>query len=199
MIVEAAKLIADPQIGNRGTIGGDIAHGDPGNDHPAVMLALGASFVIRGPQGERTIPANGFFLGTYMTGLEPDEIMVAVIVPSLTPGTGYGFNKLKRKTGDFATAGSTVVLGLRGEVCDGIRIALTNVGPCAFRADEAESLLKGEVIDDALIEEAAQNVMETCEPAEDLRGDVTYKTHMAAEMTRRSIRDALSGARRSAE
>ncbi len=195
LIVEAAKMIADPQVRNRGTIGGDIAHGDPGNDHPAVMLALDADIVVKGPQGERTIAAKDFFLGTYVTALEPNEIITAIRVPASTPGTGYGFNKLKRKTGDFATAGATVVLHLKGNTCDEIRIALTNVGPTAFRAEAPEALLQGREIDDALIEQAAIKVMESCAPAEDLRGDAEYKCHMAAEMARRSIRDALARAK----
>ena len=195
LIPAAAKLIADPQVRNRGTIGGDIAHGDPGNDHPAVMLALDASFVLKGSNGERTVSANDFFLGTFWTALETDEIMTAIQVPAFGNGTGYGFNKLKRKTGDFATAGSTVVLHLAGDTCDDIRIALTNVGPSAFRAEAAEEVLRGQVITEALIEQAATKVMEACEPTEDLRGDAEYKTHMAAEMTRRSIRDALARAK----
>lgn len=195
LLVDAARLVADPQVRNRGTIGGDIAHGDPGNDHPAVMLALDAEFVIRGPDGERTTPANGFFLGTYWTGLEEGELLTAIRVPVMKPGTGYGYNKLKRKTGDYATAGSPVVLRLDGDVCHEIRIGLTNVAPCAIRAEAAEDLLRGQVIDDALIDQAADRVMQACDPAEDLRGDAEYKTHMAAEMARRSIRDALARAR----
>jgi len=195
LIAEAAKMIADPQVRNRGTIGGDIAHGDPGNDHPAVMLALEADIIVKGPQGERAIAAKDFFLGTYLTALESNEIITALRVPVSRPGSGYGFNKLKRKTGDFATAGATVALHLNGKTCDKIRIALTNVGPTAFRAEAAEALLQGREIDDALIEQAAKKVMESCEPAEDLRGDAEYKCHMAAEMARRSIRDALAQAK----
>jgi carbon-monoxide dehydrogenase medium subunit len=195
LLVDAAKLVADPQVRNRGTVGGDVAHGDPGNDHPAVMLALDAEFVIRGPSGERRTPANGFFLGTYWTGLEEGEILTAIRVPIAKPGMGYGYNKLKRKTGDYATAGSPVVLTLDGDVCTDIRIALTNVAPMAIRAEAAEALLRGKVIDETLIDDAADAVMTACDPAEDLRGDAEYKTHMAAEMARRSIRDALKRAR----
>jgi carbon-monoxide dehydrogenase medium subunit len=195
LIVAAAKLVADPQVRNRGTIGGDIAHGDPGNDHPAVMLALDAEFVIQGPDGQRTQPANGFFLGTYWTGLEEGELLTEIQVPVIKPGTGYGYNKLKRKTGDYATAGSPVVLSLDGDTCREIRIGLTNVAPMAIRAEAAEDLLRGQLITEALIEQAAEQVMAACEPAEDLRGDAEYKTHMAAEMARRSIRDALARAR----
>ena len=195
LLVEAARLVADPQVRNRGTLGGDVAHGDPGNDHPAVMLALDAEFLIEGPNGERSAPANGFFLGTYWTGLEEGELLTAIRIPVLQSGTGYGYNKLKRKTGDYATAGSPVVLSLDGDRCREIRIGLTNVAPMAIRAEPAEDLLRGQVITEALIEQAAEQVMAACEPAEDLRGDIEYKTHMAAEMARRSIRDALARAR----
>ncbi len=194
LLVDVAKLVADPQVRNRGTVGGDVAHGDPGNDHPAVMLALNAEFVIQGPDGERRQAANGFFLGTYWTGLEEGEVMTEIRIPPLPANGGYGYNKLKRKTGDYATAGSTVVLELDGGTCREIRIGLTNVAPMAIRAEAAEDLLRGQNIDEALIEQAAELVMQACDPAEDLRGDIEYKTHMAAEMTRRSIRDALARA-----
>ena len=195
LIPEAAKLIADPQVRNRGTIGGDIAHGDPGNDHPAIMIAVGASFVLGGPKGERTVPADGFFLGTYWTQLEADEILKQIQVPVIKPGSGYGFSKLKRKTGDFATAATAVQLQLDGDVCYSINIALTNVGPTVIKATDAEAVLTGKVIDEALIQQAAEQAMAMCEPAEDLRGDIEYKTHMAGEMTRRAIRQALSRAK----
>ncbi len=194
LLVDVAKLVADPQVRNRGTVGGDVAHGDPGNDHPAVMLALNAELVIQGPDGERRQAANGFFLGTYWTGLEETEVLTEIRIPPLPANGGYGYNKLKRKTGDYATAGSTVVLELDGGTCKEIRIGLTNVAPMAIRAEAAEDLLRGQNIDEALIEQAAELVMQACDPAEDLRGDIEYKTHMAAEMTRRSIRDALARA-----
>jgi carbon-monoxide dehydrogenase medium subunit len=195
LISEAARLIADPQVRNRGTVGGDIVHGDPGNDHPAIMMAADATLVVRGPDGERALPASGFFLGTYWTQLEEGELLTEIQVPAFGAHTGHGFNKLKRKTGDYATAASVVVLTLDGDRCSEIRIALTNVAPMAIRAEQAEDSLRGQVISDALIEQAAQQVMAVCEPVEDLRGDAEYKTHMAGEMTRRSIRDALARAR----
>ena len=196
VVVDAAKLIADPQVRNCGTIGGDIAHGDPGNDHPAVMLALDAEFTIQGPEGIRTKSASEFFLGTYWTDLAEDELLTEIRVPVCQQGTGHGFHKFKRKTGDFATAASPVVIKLDGDVCRDIRIALTNVAPMAIRVETAEDLLRGQVISDALIEQAIEQVKSACDPAEDLRGDVEYKTHMAGEMARRSIDDALARAKR---
>ena len=105
LLADAARMIADPQVRNRGTIGGDIAHGDPGNDHPALAIAVEASFVLEGPKGRRSVAADGFFLGTYMTLLEEDEVMCEIHVPAFARGTGWAYEKLKRKTGDWATAG----------------------------------------------------------------------------------------------
>lgn len=195
LIPEAAKLIADPQVRNKGTIGGDIAHGDPGNDHPAIMMAVGASFVLAGANGERTVAADGFFLGTYYTQLEEGEILTEIQVPVPPAGSGHGFSKLKRKTGDFATAAAAAQLQLSGDTCTQINITMTNVGPTALKATDAEQHLTGKVIDEALISEAAEKAMAICDPAEDLRGDVEYKTNMAGEMVRRAIRQALSRAK----
>lgn len=195
LIPEAARLIADPQVRNCGTIGGDVVHGDPGNDHPAVMLALDALFVLRGPKGERTVPANGFYLGTYFTQMEADEILKEIHIPVPPQGSGHAYCKLKRKTGDFATAAAAVQLQLKGKVCQKISIALTNVGPTALNASAAAQLLTGQTIDEPLIEKAARAAMQICAPAEDLRGDIEYKTHMAGEMTRRAIRQALTWAK----
>jgi carbon-monoxide dehydrogenase medium subunit len=194
LIVEAARQIADPQVRNRGTIGGDAVHGDPGNDHPAVLMALGASYVLRGPGGERSLAADGFYLGTFMTRMAATEILREIVVPVPPAGSGHAYCKLKRKTGDYATAAAAVQLHLAGGICSKAAIALTNVGPTPLNASRAAALLSGKKIDDALIERAAQEAMAACDPAEDLRGDREYRTHMAGEMTRRAVRLALSRA-----
>lgn len=196
LIPEAAKLIADPQVRNCGTIGGDIAHGDPANDHPAIMIVLEASFVLKGPSGERTVAADDFFLGIFDTRLEPDEILSEILVPVVPSHSGHAYCKLKRKIGDFATAAAAVQLQVKKKVCKSINIALTNVGPTALKATEAEQVLTGQTINEALIETAAQKAMAICKPAEDQRGDIEYKRHMAGEMTRRAIRLALERAGR---
>ena len=187
LIVEGARQISDPQVRYLGTIGGDIAHGDPGNDHPALMLALDASFVVAGTGAERTIPADAFFLGTYETALAPGEILREIRIPVPPPGTGYSYTKLKRKTGDFATAATAVVLRLSGGAVSHVRIALTNVAPTSFRATEAEQALQGKTLDAAAIDDAAARAMARCAPSDDLRGDAAYKTAMAGEMTRRAL------------
>jgi carbon-monoxide dehydrogenase medium subunit len=195
LLPEAARLIADPQVRNRGTIGGDIAHGDPANDHPALMMALDASFTLVGPSGSRQVAATDFYLGTFYTALEADEILTEIRFAPQSPNTGASYQKLKRKTGDFATAAAVAVIEMSGETCKTARIALTNLGPTALRASDAEAVLTGQVITDDLIDQAAQKAMEACDPAEDLRGDVEYKTHMGGEMTRRAIRTAVKRAK----
>jgi len=194
LLVEGARLIADPQVRYKGTIGGDISHGDPGNDHPALMLALGASFVLKGASGERVVPADGFFVGTYDTLMEPGEIMTEIRIPTPTAGAGYCYAKLKRKVGDFATAAAAVVLRRKGETVVEVAIALTNVGPTALKARAAEDSLRGKALSDASIAEAARLAMGICEPVADQRGDAEYKTAMAGEMTQRALRMAYSRA-----
>ena len=190
LLAEAAKLIADPQVRNRGTIGGDIAHGDPGNDHPALSLAIEASFVLEGPNGRRTVAADGFFLGTYMTLLEENEVMCEIHAPAFAQGTGYAYEKLKRKTGDWATAGCAVVMRKSGNTVSHVRIALTNVAPTALRAEAAEAALLGQPLSAATLQAAADAATAICEPAEDLRGDIEYKTAMAGEMVKRALAKA---------
>jgi len=190
LLCEAAKLIADPQVRNRGTIGGDIAHGDPGNDHPALSLVIEASFVLEGPKGRRTVAADGFFLGTYMTQLAENEVMCEIRVPAFAQGTGYAYEKLKRKTGDWATAGCAVVIRKKGDQVSHVRIGLTNVAPTALRAEEAEAALLNKPFNAANVQAAAAAAIAICDPAEDLRGDIEYKTAMAGEMVKRALNKA---------
>lgn len=190
LLAEAARLIADPQVRNRGTIGGDIAHGDPGNDHPALSIATEAAFVLEGPNGRRTVAADGFFLGTYMTLLEENEVMVEIHAPAFAQGTGYAYEKLKRKTGDWATAGCAVVMRKTGDTVSHVRIALTNVAPTALRAEAAEAALLGRAVNAATLQAAADAATAICDPAEDLRGDAQYKTAMAGEMVKRALAKA---------
>jgi carbon-monoxide dehydrogenase medium subunit len=192
LLPEAARQIADPQVRNRGTIGGDIAHGDPGNDHPAIAIALDAIFIVTGPNGKRSVAATDFFHGTYMTDLQADEILTEIHVKPFPAKTGSAYCKLKRKTGDWATAAAAVVLQMSGDVVSSARIALTNVAPTALDATAAAAALIGKPLSDATIKAAAEAAMAICDPAEDLRGDVAYKTAMAGEMTKRAIRLAAS-------
>jgi carbon-monoxide dehydrogenase medium subunit len=197
LLVEGAGWIADPQVRYKGTIGGDISHGDPGNDHPALMLALDASFVLKGPRGERAVKADGFFLGLYSTLLEPDEILTQIRVPIPAAGSGWSYQKLKRKTGDFATAATAVLLQMRGGSVAKVGIGLTNVAPTALKAHAAEDYLQGKPIDQASLGEAARLAMSICDPLPDQRGDAAYKTAMCGEMTRRALEAAHARATRS--
>jgi carbon-monoxide dehydrogenase medium subunit len=194
LLVEGARLISDPQVRYKGTIGGDISHGDPGNDHPALMLVLGASFVLKASTGERVVPADGFFTGSYATLLKPGEIMTEIRIPVPARGTGTCYSKLKRKVGDFATAAAAVTLRMKGETVQEVAIALTNVGASVLRARAAEASLRGKAMNDASIAEAARLAMSICDPAADQRGDAEYKTAMAGEMTQRALRTARSRA-----
>jgi len=194
LLVEGAGLIADPQVRYKGTIGGDISHGDPGNDHPALMLALDASFVLRGAKGERVLKADGYFLGLYSTLLEPGEILTQIRVPVPAPGSGAAYQKLKRKTGDFATAATAVLMQVKGGKVAKVSIALTNAGATALRARAAEAALTGKTLDDASLNEAARLAMSICEPMADLRGDADYKRAMCGEMTRRALKTAYERA-----
>jgi carbon-monoxide dehydrogenase medium subunit len=190
LLVEGAGLIADPQVRYKGTIGGDISHGDPGNDHPALMLALDASFVLQGAKGERVVKADGYFLGMYSTLLQPGEILTQIRIPILAAGSGSAYHKLKRKTGDFATAATAVVLQMKGNTVSKASIALTNVGATPLKAKAAEAALVGKPINDASLNEAARLAMSICDPMPDQRGDADYKRAMCGEMTRRALQTA---------
>ena len=192
LLPEAARQIADPQVRNRGTIGGDIAHGDPGNDHPAIAIAIDATLVLEGPKGRRSVEAEGFFHGTYMTELADDEILVELRAPAFAPKTGWAYEKLKRKTGDWATAAAAVVMRIEAGKVSHVRIALTNVAPTALRAGDAEAELLGKPFTEAAVAAAAAKAMAACDPAEDLRGDRDYKTAMAGQMVSRALRKAAA-------
>jgi carbon-monoxide dehydrogenase medium subunit len=192
LLAEGAGSIADPQVRYKGTIGGDISHGDPGNDQPALMLALDASFVLSGPKGQRILKADGYFLGLYQTQLAADEILTQIRIPIPAAGSGWSYQKLKRKTGDFATAATAVLLQMKGGTIARVAIALTNAGPTALRARAAEAALTGKSLDEASLAEAARLAMSICNPTPDQRGDVAYKTAMCGEMTRRALQAAAA-------
>lgn len=196
LIADATAVIADPLVRNLATVGGNLAHGDPANDHPAVMLALRAEVVATGPNGTRTIPIDDFFQGLFSTALEPEEILTEIRIPQPPPRSGGAYVKLERKVGDFATAASAVQLTLAagGEI-ERIGIALTNAGPAPLRAAEAESLLTGKVPSDELIAEAAQKAAEAASPTADRRGTVEYKKNMARVLTARALHRAIQRAR----
>jgi len=196
IFADATKLIADPQVRNMGTIGGNIAHGDAANDHPAVMIALGAEIEITGAGGKRTVPIDEFFFGFYATALQPGEILTEIRVPVPPAGTGNAYHKLERKVGDYATAGVAVQLTLDNSGrCTAAGIGLTNVNPTPLRARRSEEALVGHVPNEERIALAAQYASEDCNPTSDLRGDEAYKRAMVSVLTRRMIRRAMERAR----
>jgi carbon-monoxide dehydrogenase medium subunit len=196
LLADTAAVIADPLVRNLATVGGNLAHGDPANDHPATMLALGAEVVAAGPNGTRTIPIDDFFLGLFWTALEPDEILTEIRVPTPPERSGGAYFKLERKVGDFATAAAAVQVALAedGTVAKA-GIGLTNAGPKPLRAAEAERFLAGKQPTDEVIAEAARLVVADTSPTADRRGSVEFKREVARVLTARALRRALQRAR----
>jgi aerobic carbon-monoxide dehydrogenase medium subunit len=195
ILVDTTKVIADPLVRNRATVGGNLAHGDPANDHPATMLVLGAQVVAVGPNGERVIPIDGFFKSLFTTALEPDEILTEIRIPTPPPRSGGAYVKLERKVGDFATAAAAaqVTLGASGAV-EQAGIALTNVGTTPIRATAAEAYLRGKGPDAAVLGEAARLAGQAASPKADRRGSVEYKREMARVMALRALKSAIARA-----
>lgn len=192
---DAVPLIADPLVRNRGTVGGNLANGDPANDQPAIMLALGATLVARGPKGERSIPANQFYKALYTTALAPDEILTQIRIPVPPPRSGGAYVKLKRKTGDFAAAAVAVQVTVSASgAIERARIGLTNAGPTPVEATEAAKFLVGKAPDEKTIAEAARMAAAKSEPSADRRGSVEYKKEMARVLVGRALHKALARA-----
>jgi carbon-monoxide dehydrogenase medium subunit len=196
ILADACSVIADPLVRNLATVGGNLAHGDPANDHPAAMIALGARVVATGPQGSREIAVEKFFTGLFTTVLEPDEILTEIRVPIPPPRSGGAYKKLERKVGDFATAAAAVQLTLsdRG-VVERAGIGLTNAGPTPLKATDAERYLSGKKPDEAVVAEAARLAAKAAQPTADRRGTVEYKREMARVLTARALRRAAERAR----
>jgi len=196
LLLDTCKVIADPIVRNLATVGGNLAHGDPANDHPATMLALGAEVVAVGSGGERRIPIASFFTGPFSTALRRDEIVTEIRIPGPKPGSGGAYVKMERKVGDFATAAVAVQLTLAAGTCQEAGIGLTNVGSVPIKAVRAERALRGRRVDDAAIAEAARLAAEEADPAEDLRGSVEYKRDLVRVLTGRALRKAIERAQR---
>ena len=189
---DVSKLIADPQVRNMGTIGGNLAHGDAANDHPALMLALRATVIATGQGGKRPIPIDEFFLGLFATALQQDEILTEIQIPVPAKGTGSAYHKLERKVGDYATAGAAVQLTINDKgICTDIGIGLTNVSATPMRASRSEQLILNNQVTEENISAAAQLAAEDCSPSADLRGSEEYKRAMVAVLVKRMIRKAV--------
>ncbi len=193
-ISEASEVVADPVVRNFATLGGNLAHADPANDHPAMMLALRAKIVATGPNGQRTIPIDDFLVDTFETSLAPEEILTEIHVPQPSPHSGSAYVKFERKVGDYAVAAAAAQITLQGDVCAQAGIGLTNVGSKAIRPEAAEQFLVGKRLDEQTIREAARLAGDAAEPTSDLRGPAEYKRSVVRALTARALRKAAERA-----
>ena len=187
ILAEAALQIADPQIRYVGTLGGNVANGDPGNDMPAIMQALDARYDLAGPDGKRQVSAREFYEGAYYTKLAEGEILTSVRFATPAAGHGWSYMKQKRKIGDYATAAAAVMLTLSGDNCTSASVALTNVASTPLYAEAAAKALTGTAIDGAAVDSAVAAAMAIAEPASDGRGPADFRTRVAGVMVRRAI------------
>jgi aerobic carbon-monoxide dehydrogenase medium subunit len=196
LLAAALPLIGHEAIRSRGTIGGSLAHGDPAAELPAVARALDAEFVVRGPSGERVIPAAEWFEGYLTTSREVDELLLEVRFPAARPGTGISFLEIARRHGDFAIAGLATSLVLSDGVISEARLALAGVSEVPYRATAAEDLLTGEGLSVELFEEAARLTIADLDPPADLHGSSEYRKAVAGTLVRRGLRAAADSALR---
>ena len=194
LLRETSLQIADPQVRYLGTLGGNVANGDPGNDMPAVMMCLNATYQVMGKSGERRIQARQFYQGAYFTALEPGEILTAIRIRPPGDGHGWSYHKLKRKIGDYATAAAAVVLTMSGGSVASGAIALTNVAETPLYAEAATRLIVGSKLDAATVKEAVKAAEAITSPASDRRGTPHYRTKMAGVMVARALAQAAQRA-----
>jgi aerobic carbon-monoxide dehydrogenase medium subunit len=193
---ETAEVIADPQVRYVGTIGGNVANGDPGNDMPALMQCLDASYMLAATGGAREIAARDFYQGAYFTALQPGEVLTGIRVPLPPAGHGYAYTKLKRKVGDYATAAAGVILTFSGDKVVFASIGLTNVGDTPLLAADAAAILTGSTLDRSTVDRAVAAAEAITSPASDGRGPAAYRTKMAGVMLRRALALAATRATR---
>ncbi len=189
---EAALQIADPQVRYMGTVGGNIANGDPGNDMPGLMQCLDATFTVVGPEGERALSARSFYEAAYVTAREDEEVLTAVTIP--LPSGGHAYEKQKRKIGDYATAAAAVQIVKDGATCSSAAIAMTNLSDTPIFSEPAGAALVGTSVDDAALDAAVAAMLDDIDPSEDNRGPVAFKNHVAGVILRRAIARAWSRA-----
>jgi carbon-monoxide dehydrogenase medium subunit len=196
LLADTTRMIADPLVRNLATVGGNLAHADPANDHPATMLAYGAEIVASGPGGDRVIPIDKFFLGPFTPDLAHDEILTEIRIPAWKPLSGGAYFKVERKVGDFATAAVAAQLTLdRSGKCEYVGIGLTNVGLTALKATAAEAALRGKPPDEANIKAAAQLAADAAQPNGDQRGSEEYKRALVKTLTVRALRKTVERAK----
>jgi len=192
IVAEAALQIADPQVRYMGTIGGNVANGDPGNDMPGLMQCLDATYTLVGPNGERRVAARDFYEAAYFTAREDDEILTTIAFAA--PSGGYAYEKQKRKIGDYATAAAAVLITKENGHCSQASVALTNLSDTPVYCEEAVAALVGSSLDAAAVEAAVKAAVEAADPQEDNRGPVEFKKHVAKVIIRRAIERAIERA-----
>ena len=197
IVHDAAAVIGDPLVRNLGTMGGNVSHGDPNNDMPAVMLALGAEFVATGPSGERLTRAEEFFTDSFTVALAHDEILTEIRVPKPAPGSGGSYMKLEQKVADFAIAAVAVQVSLgQARECAAVGVGLTAVGPTSIRASKAEEWMRGKMASDSdAIERFARLAADECRPQTDIRGTASYKKNVVRVLVTRAFEKACERAR----
>jgi carbon-monoxide dehydrogenase medium subunit len=195
LLADTARVVADPLVRNMATVGGNIAHADPANDHPATMLAYGVEIAATGPKGERSIAVDDFFQDAFTTALDAGEILTEIRIPKATPRSGGAYLKLERKVGDYATVAVAVQLSLDdGGQVESAGIGLTNVGLTPIKATAAADAIRGKKLNDDAIRDAAKLAGEAAEPIEDYRGSEDYKRHLVRTLTNRALKKALARA-----
>ncbi|MEH6403853.1 MAG: xanthine dehydrogenase family protein subunit M [Sneathiella sp.] len=190
LLRETALQIADPQIRNVGTVGGNVANGDPGNDMPAIMQVLDATFVLQSNEGTREVKARDYYEAAYFTARTDLEILTSIKFTAPPAGHGSCYMKQKRKIGDYATAAAAVVLTMDGDIVTSASIGLTNVSDTPLYAAQASSLLVGKKLDEASIKAASTAAKAITDPAEDSRGPKEFRTHLTGVMVDRALRQS---------
>jgi CO/xanthine dehydrogenase FAD-binding subunit len=192
LLHEATTLVAHLPIRTRGTIGGSLAHADPAAEYPAVATALEAELVVRGPEGERILRPEEFFLTYLTTTLAPDEILVEIRLPTASPTSGWAFEEFTRRHGDFAIVGIAALLDVDGEHCQAVRLVAAGVGQAPIRLHAAEAILTQEGLTEASMEAAAARAAELVEPESDIHASTEYRRHLTQVLTRRALRRAAA-------
>jgi carbon-monoxide dehydrogenase medium subunit len=185
----AAGTIADPQVRNRGTIGGSLAHGDPASDLPAVLLIAEGSVTLQGADGERSVSAADLFRDYLETAVGPEEVLTAVDIPALD-GYGFGYQKFNRRSEDWAMVAVSAVVKSNGGTAEDVRVGLTNMGSVPLRAGAVEEALRGQSLSAESIAQAAEQAAEGTDPPADLNASAEYKRHLARVLTKRALEAA---------
>jgi len=189
IVARAAGTIADPQVRNRGTIGGSLAHGDPASDLPAVLLITEGTVTLQGPDSQRSVAAGELFRDYLETSIERSEVLTEVRIPALD-GWGFGYQKFNRRSEDWAMVAVSAVVKQTGNICEDVRIGLTNMGPVPLRASAVEQALRGQPLNLDSVAKAALEAAQGTDPPADLNASSEYKRHLARVLCRRALEEA---------